>query len=437
MQAPVFEEFRPAADCGCAGCVRLRRHGEAFLAARQEGRYGKRGARRALVLATAAATVACGHLAPALADEPTPPQGAPPQLTEAALGSPQGAAAPLYGPLGEPAPSLGGPIAIRATTRDEIIERAEKWARAKVPYAMDAYWSDGYRQDCSGFVSMAWNLGRSEWTGSLGSVAERITKDELKPGDILLFHNAKNPEKGSHVTLFGGWTDSSRTQYTAYEQTRPATRKQATPYTYWTNASQFLPYRYLGLSDGGAPTGSDRSYPGVAKFGSGADNAYVTRLGQMLVARGGGRFYQEGPGPRWSEADRKATEAFQRAQGWSGKDADGLPGPVTWSYLVGGKGKEIPAAKKAATPPEPGEPGAVPAYPGTAVFRLGQSHPAIERLGRRLVHAGFGRHCRQGPGPRWSEADRRNVADFQRAQGWRGKDADGYPGRETWRRLFS
>ncbi|WP_455753306.1 recombinase family protein [Streptomyces bobili] len=29
------------------------------------------------------------------------------------------------------------------------------------------------------------------------------------------------------------------------------------------------------------------------------------------------------------------------------------------------------------------------------------------------------------------------VADFQRAQGWTGSDADGYPGPETWRQLFS
>ncbi|WPR53072.1 hypothetical protein SJI45_20435 [Streptomyces sp. S399] len=165
---------------------------------------------------------------------------------------------------------------------------------------MDGYWSDGYRQDCSGFVSMAWNLGRSEWTGSLASVAERITKDDLQPGDILLFHNAENPEGGSHVTLFGGWTDSARTRYTAYEQTRPATRRQATPYAYWTNSARFLPYRYRGLAGGGRtdPSGPVRARPGADSSGPGTRNAHVTRLGQRLVARGGGRPHQDGPGPR-------------------------------------------------------------------------------------------------------------------------------------------
>jgi len=70
------------------------------------------------------------------------------------------------------------------------------WIDAQVPYSVDSYWRDGYRQDCSGFVSMAWNLGTNEWTGSLDKFATKITKDELLPGDMLLFHN---PAKSMHV----------------------------------------------------------------------------------------------------------------------------------------------------------------------------------------------------------------------------------------------
>ncbi|MFD9150052.1 peptidoglycan-binding protein [Streptomyces diastaticus] len=435
---PFSEEFRPGIECGCTGCVRFRHSGGESPAARRGRRRGARGARRALLLAAAAATAACAHLTPALAGEPPPSQGPPPRVTEVAPGSPQGAVAPLYGPPGPTATPLGGPPAPRPTTRAEIIERAEKWTRAKVPYAMDGYWSDGYRQDCSGFVSMAWNLGRSEWTGSLASVAERITKDDLQPGDILLFHNAENPEGGSHVTLFGGWTDSARTRYTAYEQTRPATRRQATPYAYWTNSARFLPYRYRGLAGGGRtdPSGPVRARPGADSSGPGTRNAHVTRLGQRLVARGGGRPHQDGPGPRRPEADRRATQAFQRPEGWRGSQADGLPAPVTWSYPAVGSGEGV-AAGKAARPPGPPPSGTVPAHPGAALFRPGQSRPAVERPGWRPVAEGSGRHHRQGPGPRRPEADRRGTADFQRARGRRGKDADGCPGRETWRRLFS
>ena len=44
------------------------------------------------------------------------------------------------------------------------------------------------------------------------------------------------------------------------------------------------------------------------------------------------------------------------------------------------------------------------------------------------MRKGFGKYYTKGPGPRWGEGDRRNVEAFQRAQGWRGGAADGYPG---------
>ncbi|WP_419723986.1 peptidoglycan-binding protein [Streptomyces pratensis] len=43
----------------------------------------------------------------------------------------------------------------------------------------------------------------------------------------------------------------------------------------------------------------------------------------------------------WGDADLRATKAFQEAQGWTGSDADGLPGPGTWRLLVNGTGNDI------------------------------------------------------------------------------------------------
>ncbi|MER5883079.1 peptidoglycan-binding protein [Streptomyces sp. NPDC001941] len=74
-------------------------------------------------------------------------------------------------------------------------------------------------------------------------------------------------------------------------------------------------------------------FPGRTYFQAGAKNAYVTQLGKQLVARGYGRYYSEGPGPQWTGADRAAVRAFQLAQGWTGADADGYPGPSTWAHL--------------------------------------------------------------------------------------------------------
>ncbi|WP_399927836.1 hypothetical protein [Streptomyces kanamyceticus] len=84
---------------------------------------------------------------------------------------------------------------------------------------MSAYYQ-GYRKDRSGFVSMAWGLGSNQCTGSLAAYGVRIGKSQLKPGDMLLFHNLSHPGTGSHVTISGGWTDSSKTRYMAYEATQ-------------------------------------------------------------------------------------------------------------------------------------------------------------------------------------------------------------------------
>lgn len=168
------------------------------------------------------------------------------------------------------------------------------------------------------------------------------------------------------------------------------------------------------------PTPADKdAFPGASKFGPGADNAYVTRLGEMLVKRGAKRFYIVGPGPKWGTADKNATRAFQQAQGWTGSDADGIPGATTWEYLVKGKGKDIPALPKY----EP--------YPGEAFFHGGRHSPLITAMGRRLVAEGCGAY-QQGPGPDWTTADAASVRRFQKKLG---RKQTGIPDEETWKAL--
>ncbi|MFG3051105.1 peptidoglycan-binding protein [Kitasatospora sp. NPDC048239] len=431
-----FDEVEPDEDCICGGCSARRRARLHAAPVHEGGHAAARSVRRrAAVLMAAVGTVlgggAAGASGAAAAPAPTPGGSSATQPPK----TPQGEVSGLYGDRarGFAAPRAATP----PVTRAQIIERAQRWVDQKVPYGMGRYWSDGYRQDCSGFVSMAWGLGSSQTTWTLPDVAERITRAELQPGDVLIYNNPGNPQAGSHVTIFGGWTDAAHTRYLAYEQTAPSTTRRDTPYAYWNNSASYVPYRYKALSGGG--TSSDGStataFPGADKFGPGADNAHVTELGRMLVQRGGGRFYSQGPGPRWGEADRKATEAFQLAQGWRGAEADGIPGKDTWDYLVHNKGRNIAAASPPPPPPvDPG--GGVPAFPGRDRFGPGASNDDVRRLGEQLVRKGFGRSYTQGPGPRWTESDRRAVQAFQEAQGWRGAEADGHPGPDTWRRLF-
>lgn len=73
-------------------------------------------------------------------------------------------------------------------------------------------------------------------------------------------------------------------------------------------------------------------------------------------------------------------------------------------------------------------------YPGDRYFYIGRRSSLVTELGKALVRAGYTGY-RQGPGPTFTLADKRAVTWFQKKQGWSGSDADGIPGRESWKRL--
>ncbi|MFC9247741.1 peptidoglycan-binding protein [Streptomyces sp. NPDC057136] len=149
------------------------------------------------------------------------------------------------------------------------------------------------------------------------------------------------------------------------------------------------------------------------------------------------------------EAIERAAAAVCRLMGW---DAPSVIGHREWQPgKIDPRGFSMddmrdriderldddkPAPPVKPKPPKPAPP-ARPPYPGRAAFGPGKSSTAIKRLGEQLVRRGFGRHYRVGPSTSWGEADRKNVADFQRSHKQLRGDADGYPGPLTWHLLWS
>lgn len=463
MGSPVFEEFEPAGDCGCPGCVPRRR----VLPHSPGGRPPDRpAANRTPAVAAAASAVSGVRAAPASAAPRTAGQPADPTVPHVFAGdrcdTPQGRRVPLHGPGGRAAPraNLGR---MPLTTRAAMVERARKGVTEKVPCGMSAYGSDGCRQDGSGHVPMAWGLPGNEWTGGLGKCAEKITEDELRPGDILLFPPAADPCGKSPVVFFGGRADTGRTSCVAHERTRPHTRRATTSYAYRNDSARCVPYRCRDVTEGtadtaprtaGPPTVPGRTpSPGASLFGPGAPDAYVTGLGRVFAGRGGDRFCAVGPGPRRTDADRRATGGGRDVP--AGASVPVPPAPPG----------SVPPVPPGSVPPAPAPPGSVPpapvppvppgpvppapeppfapsshgvrGCPGRASFRPGADHARVARLGRRRAEKGCGRYSTEGPGPRRSEEHRRDAEAFQRARGRRGGAADGHPGPETWRRPFS
>ncbi|QDY78497.1 peptidoglycan-binding protein [Streptomyces qinzhouensis] len=143
------------------------------------------------------------------------------------------------------------------------------------------------------------------------------------------------------------------------------------------------------------------------------------------------------------DAIERASAALCRAHGWTAKS---VIGHLEWTNRkIDPRGFTMPGLRarvarrlgsKPTGPAEPARPGGPRhhPFPGTAFFKAAPSSPVITAMGRRLVAEGCGEYT-VGPGPRWSEADRRSYARWQRKLGFRGADADGWPGPSSWNAL--
>jgi len=94
---------------------------------------------------------------------------------------------------------------------------AERWIDLGITYARGATF-EGYRRDCSGFVSMAWGLPKpGPATANFEPFADysktvEIPIDQLIPGDAVNRRTRRVLSDGSnvgHIRLFGGWINKN------------------------------------------------------------------------------------------------------------------------------------------------------------------------------------------------------------------------------------
>ncbi|AXK34965.1 hypothetical protein DVA86_22285 [Streptomyces armeniacus] len=234
-----------------------------------------------------------------------------------------------------PAPTQSGSsqqaTAQAELTPKEMLARAETWLTAnggsQVPYSQTETWSDGYRQDCSGYVSMTLGLSKPG-PNTVGLAESRdlttpISLGDLRAGDLLIDADGSNTTR--HVVIFEGWTDSSHTAYSAYEQRGGhGTDHRVLDYGL-DSGSEYKPYRPVKLSGEAPPTTPPGAEWPVLKNGS--EGADVTAAQYLLGARGHTTAADGGYGPKTVAA----VKAFQSSRGLV---SDGVIGPKTWPELV-------------------------------------------------------------------------------------------------------
>lgn len=169
-----------------------------------------------------------------------------------------------------------------------------------------------------------------------------------------------------------------------------------------------------GLPSTGADGWDGKSFPGASVFKNGVKHPATLLLQQRLKAHGHNTGALDGHfGPNTSAA----VEAFQYKQGWTGSDADGIPGPTTWTRLMAAVAtkptvslSKLAAAFKA-DPPKFGTP---VSYAPTLIVEAALVREGL--LGAKYSdgHAGT--------------ATRTAFSAWQKRLGYRGADADGLPG---------
>lgn len=105
-------------------------------------------------------------------------------------------------------------------SRSEVLARSKTiWPAGKVPYSQGTlHKPDGYRQDCSGYVSMCWAIplkspdcwgGMSTTTLLSRGWMHEIPVSDLKPGDAVGICGPNTAGNDGHITLFVRWLNKN------------------------------------------------------------------------------------------------------------------------------------------------------------------------------------------------------------------------------------
>jgi hypothetical protein len=208
---------------------------------------------------------------------------------------------------------------------NEIIQRATDWYDAGVPYNENEYYenpSDFYgdgkgdspspggsppawREDCSGFVSYAWDFTNSDggfttYSFSSGDnvftpnpYAYQIAWNQLQPGDALVYNG---PTLGdgtqNHMVLFAGWNGApGASSFNVYQE---ADHALGTIYSTYNMGDpvlgHFLPIRSYDWQPAGPPPPPPSQTVQIAQAADGS-GYYILAPDGDVYAYGGAPFY--------------------------------------------------------------------------------------------------------------------------------------------------
>lgn len=237
--------------------------------------------------------------------------------------------------------------------RSEIMRRARTvWPMSGVPYSQSSLHNpDGYRADCSGYVSACWAIPLAGTWGGPNTVTmvadgwmHEIPADALREGDAVGWCGPGTAGDAGHVRLFLRWFNDNPNDNRHYVLEQSGGRSG--PHESLVNwADGYRAYRFRDVVEDQAPAVT-HPYPltsgvyglisdpresvhgGYYEWEQPAVREIQRRLQQLRHAPAGSG-WADG---LYEQPTVDAVRAFQR---FHGLQADGMVGPITWRALFG------------------------------------------------------------------------------------------------------
>jgi hypothetical protein len=135
---------------------------------------------------------------------------------------------------------------VQAIGRERVIARARSWADAPRRYSQeDCDPASGYRLDCSGYVSMVWQLDPPGLTTvELPQLCDQIDSSELRAGDVVMLGGPGTAGDAGHVIIFESWAEPQPARFWAFEQVSSGTAHHLRTFP---PSPPYLSYRYRAI----------------------------------------------------------------------------------------------------------------------------------------------------------------------------------------------
>ncbi|MFC8008648.1 peptidoglycan-binding protein [Streptomyces cinereoruber] len=271
-----------------------------------------------------------------------------------------------FGPLTQSGRALRNDGARRTNREGKVNIQVEVLARAKEPWTrgFDPARKPNYRKLIAAGrahgVPDDWPAGKPAASPSVSKKRDRTVwqtkgghyghcdvpgNDHWDPGAIdTTIVPGKPPTSGSTKppAAGGGTTTSSATTYTVRsgDTLSGIATRHSTTVAKLVSLNSLKDPNKLAVGQklrvpGKATTPAQPQYepfPGSAFFSPGRRSPIITAMGRRLVAEGCSA-YREGPGEHFTNADRASYAKWQRKLGYTGSDADGIPGKTSWDKL--------------------------------------------------------------------------------------------------------